>query len=166
MFQAKRAVQQSVARLSSSVTLACVIWSVVALAGTAQAQDRSSFRGRLSAVPIDFVTVLTTKGIGSFTAVLEGNTLTIAGTFEGMNARATVAHVHRGFKGLHGPSVFTLTVTNDTNGRISGSLTLTDADVQDLRSGRFYLQIHSEVNPDGHLRGWILDSDQQGDLND
>jgi hypothetical protein len=138
-----------------------LIW-IVALAAVAQAQDAGSdrFSGRLSAMPVDFVTVETTKGVGSFTAVLEGDALAITGTFEGMNAPATAAHVHRAFKGLRGPSLFTLTVTNETTGRVSGRLTLTAAQIEDLRTGRLYLQIHSAVNPDGHLRGWILDADQ------
>ena len=140
-----------------------VLTWIVVLAAVAHAQDvgtdRFSFRGRLSAVPVDFVTVETTRGVGSFTAVLEGDTLSIEGTFEGMNAPATAAHLHRAFKGLRGPSLFTLTVTNETTGRVTGRLTLTDAQIQDLRSGRLYVQIHTAVNPEGHLRGWILDVD-------
>jgi len=162
MHQTPRSVRRSTLR-SSSVTLACVMWSTIGLAGASAEQGGNSFRGRLSAVPIDFVSVLTTQGVGSFTAVLEGNRLHIDGTFEGLNSPVTAAHVHRAFKGLRGPSVFTLTVTNDTNGRVSGSLALTDAQLDDLRSGWLYVQIHTDVNPDGHLRGWILDADQ-GDL--
>ena len=89
------------------------MWSVIALPGASAEQEGNNFRGRLSAVPIDFITVLTTQGVGAFTAVLEGNMLRIDGTFEGLNSPATAAHVHRAFKGLRGPSVFTLTVTND-----------------------------------------------------
>ena len=104
------------------------------------------------------MSVLTTQGAGTFTATLEGNTLSIEGTFEGMNSPATVAHVRRAFKGLRGPSVFALAVANDTQGEFEGQLTLTAADIQDLRGDRLYVQIHSAVNPEGHLRGWILDS--------
>ena len=161
MYRAEYALGWSMTRLVSSGTLACVIWSVVVLVGTAHAQEGKRFGGRLSAVPIDFVTVLTTQGVGSFTATLKGHTLAISGTFEGLNSPATAAHVHRAFKGLRGPSVFTLTVANDTNGRISGKFTLTDAQVRDLRDGWLYVQIHSEVNPDGHLRGWILESESR-----
>ena len=149
--------------LSASVALACVMWSVIALAGASAEQGGNNFKGRLSAVPIDFVTVQTTQGVGAFTAVLEGNMLSIDGTFEGLNSPATAAHVHRAFKGLRGPSVFALTVTNDTHGRVLGNLTLTDTQLADLRTGWLYVQIHTDVNPDGHLRGWILDADQ-GDL--
>ena len=139
------------------------MWSVIALAGASAEQEGNNFRGRLSAVPIDFVTVLTTQGVGAFTAVLEGNRLSIDGAFERLNSPATAAHVHRAFKGLRGPSVFTLTVTNGTNGEVSGHLTLTDAQRDDLRNGWLYVQLHTDVNPNGHLRGWILDADQ-GDL--
>ena len=142
-----------------------VMSSVVALLHAAGEQAADSFRGRLSAVPIDFVSAPTTRGVGAFTARLEGDALTITGTFERMNSPATVAHVHRAPKGLRGPSVFPLTVTQDTDGLIEGTLSLTATDVEDLKGSRFYVQVHSTVNPDGHLRGWILEDDQ-GDLNE
>ena len=161
-----RSVWRRTSRFSTAVVLASGVMSGVgALLSAAGEQGAVSFRGRLSAVPIDFVTAPTTRGVGAFTARLEGDTLIIAGKFERMNAPATVAHVHRAPKGLRGPSVFTLTVTADTTGLIEGTLSLTAADVEDLRDGRFYVQIHSEAHPSGHLRGWILDVDQ-GDRND
>ena len=39
---------------------------------------------------------------------------------------------------------------------VAGALKLTNAQVEALKSGWYYVQIHTEVNPDGHLRGWLL----------
>jgi CHRD domain-containing protein len=120
------------------------------------AQRREVFEARLTAVPVDTVTVRTTTGSGSVTAVLDGNTLTLAGKFDGMNSPATVAHVHRARKGLRGPNVFDLTVTKATSGVIDATLKLTPTQIEELAKGWYYVQINTERNGDGHLRGWLL----------
>jgi hypothetical protein len=90
-------------------------------------------------------------------AVLAGNKLTISGSFEGLRSPATHAGIHIGpYKGIRGPAVHDLTVTQGTTGSISGSLDLTPSEVADLRNGRFYVQIDSERAPDGNLWGWLL----------
>ena len=114
------------------------------------------FTGRLSTVPVDPITVRTTAGSGTLTAVLAGSTLTINGKFDGLNSPATVAHVHRARRGLRGPTLFDLTVTKATSGTVGGTLKLNDAQIEALKSGWYYVQIHTEINPDGHLRGWLL----------
>jgi hypothetical protein len=89
-------------------------------------------------------------------ATLQGNKLTVSGTFEGMRSPATVAHLHRGPRGIPGPPIFELTVTKAASGSVNGSLDLTPAQVEDLRNGRVYVQVHSEGAPEGNLRGWLL----------
>ena len=130
---------------------AVVLWSV---ATSTQADE--TFKVRLSSVPIDAVTALTTTGSGSLTAVLAGNRLTLRGRFDGMNSPATVAHVHRAPRGLRGPNVWDLSVTKAQGGIVEGSITLTAGQIADLERGWYYVQIHTEKNPDGQLRGWLL----------
>ena len=132
--------------------------AVAMLLAGAQTELRGdeAFTGRLSTVPVDQVTVLTTAGSGTLTAVLAGSTLTINGKFDGLNSPATVAHVHRARRGLRGPTLFDLTVTKATSGTVGGTLKLNDAQIEALKSGWYYVQIHTEINPDGHLRGWLL----------
>jgi hypothetical protein len=64
--------------------------------------------------------------------------------------------VHRAPRGLRGPNVFDLTVTKATSGTVEGTVTLTNAQVEELRRGWYYVQIHTEKNADGQLRGWLL----------
>ncbi len=47
-------------------------------------------------LPVDTVTVRTIVGSGTATAVLEDNTLTVTGKFEGMNSPATIARISPG----------------------------------------------------------------------
>jgi len=120
------------------------------------AQRRERFSARLTSMPVDPVTARTTTGLGTATAVLEGNTLTITGTFDGMNSPATLAHVHRAAKGLRGPKILDLTVTKATSGTIQGTFKLTPMQIEELDKDRWYLQIDTEKNPEGQLRGWLI----------
>jgi hypothetical protein len=99
-------------------------------------------------------------GKGSATATLAGRTLTVNGSFEGLAAPATIARLHRGIaKGARGPALGDLTISQMPSGSLSGSVELTAAQVEDLRQGRLYIQIHSAkgVAPDGStLWGWLL----------
>jgi hypothetical protein len=52
-----------------------------------------------------------------------------------------------------------LTVTKAASGTLAGSLTLTPQQIEDLRAGKLYSQVHSEkgVEPDGStLWGWLV----------
>ena len=51
---------------------------------------------------------------------------------------------------------FTVEVTTDTNGKITGSLELDDAQRQALRNSEYYVQIHTENNTGGEIRGWLM----------
>jgi hypothetical protein len=120
------------------------------------AQAASKFRARLAPVPIDIVMQSAIAGRGTVTATLAGATLTIAGTFSDLKTPATVAKIHVGPKGIRGPAVLDLTVTKATSGTIAGTFELTPEQRDDLRSGRLYVQVHSEKAPDGNLWGWLL----------
>ena len=131
---------------------------LVAQAASAQTVEKSveTYKARLSVVPIDVSMMSTIAGSGSLTAVLTGKKLTLTGTFEGLRSPATVAQIHRGPKGIRGPAMFDLAVTKSTSGTVSGTLDLTPAQIEELRNGRLYVQIHSERAPDGNLWGWLL----------
>jgi CHRD domain-containing protein len=124
----------------------------------AQTAEKSpeTYKARLSVVPIDVSMQSTIAGSGSLTAALAGRKLTITGTFEGLRSPATLAQIHRGPKGMRGPAIFDLAVTKATSGTVSGTLDLSPAQIEDLRNGRMYVQIHSERAPDGNLWGWLL----------
>jgi hypothetical protein len=58
-----------------------------------------------------------------------------------------------------GNPLFDLTLTKTGDGKqgtLAGSFDLTAAQVDALKKGRFYIQVHSEGMPSGHLLGWIL----------
>ena len=121
----------------------------------ATAQDMNALHGRLSPLPVTSATVKTITGQGNITATLNGDTLTVSGSFEGMSSPATMAHIHLGPKAVPGPVILRLDVSAGSSGTVNGNLTLSPEQVRALHAESFYVQIHSETNPEGELRGWL-----------
>ncbi len=141
---------------TTMVVGAAILW----LGLSVRAQGGDQFRARLSPVPVEAATLAGTTGSGSVTAALTGARLTITGTFGGLRTPATVARVHNGMKGVRGPAMFDLTVSKATSGTIGGTLTLSPAQVRDLRNAKFYVQLHSEKAPEGNLWGWLVQQER------
>lgn len=80
----------------------------------------------------------------------------------------TAAHIHEAAAGSNGGVVFTLfdgTGSFEPGTPISGSLTLTPAEVATLRSGDYYVNIHTTDIASGEIRGQIGTFDHNGDYN-
>lgn len=122
-----------------------------------QAAAQQSFKVRLRPVPIEASTAANTIGAGEATAQLSGTKLTVRGSFAGLKGAATVARLHQGaVMGVRGPAIADVTVPAAPSGEFTAEVTLTAAQVEGLRQGQVYLQIHSETAPDGNLWGWLL----------
>jgi hypothetical protein len=129
------------------------IATIVALAAAAQ----QNFKVRLRPVPIEASTAPATTGAGEATAELDGRTLSLRGNFAGLQGAATAARLHQGpVMGVRGPPFADVTVPAATSGDFSAEVALTPAQIEALRQGRIYLQIHSASAPDGNLWGWVL----------
>jgi len=127
---------------------------------TSHAQSGDKFKGRLSPVPALGIAPAAVAGVGSASATLTGRKLAVTGSFEKTASPATAAHLCLGqITGARGECVFDLTVSKaaeGTSGMIAGNFDLTPEQVDALKKGRFYIQIHSEGAPNGHLLGWLL----------
>lgn len=141
--------------MRTTFTLSLVA-ALVCAASADAVQNTRLFKARLSAVPIDLTMRSVIAGSGTVTATLDGNKLTIMGTFEGLRSPATVARIHRGFRGVRGPAFADLKATAATSGTITGTIDLTPSQVTDLGKSLFYVQLHSEKAPDGNLWGWLM----------
>ena len=136
------------------------LWWANPLAG--QGGDKGDkYTARLGWVPTTGQDRANVTGKGTATATLSGTKLSISGTFEGLAAPATIAQLHRGVaKGARGPTMLAdLMITKATSGTISGSANLAPIDLDALKQGKLYIQVHSEkgVAPDGsNLWGWLL----------
>jgi len=141
--------------MKHKVAAALVAVVVLYPLGGANAQG-TTYKTRLSPVPLDAAMVGKVVGSGSVAATLTGSKLTVTGTFEGLSSPANAARVHKSPKaGVRGPAILDLKVSPGTSGTISGAFDLTAAQVQELEQGRYYIQLHSEKAPDGNLWGWL-----------
>ena len=78
--------------------------------------------------------------------------------FRGLSGLVTAVHVHNAPRARPGGVAFPIDIGDPpgTAGAIAATVTLSDAQAAELRAGRYYLQVHTETNPDGELRGWLL----------
>jgi alcohol dehydrogenase (cytochrome c) len=135
-----------------------------ALLGPQSVSAQEAYRARLSPMPVNAQTVRAITGVGQVRATLDGNRLTVTGEYRGMSTPATSAHVHLAAPTMAGPVAAPLQVTGGQAGQLSGSITLSAEQLAALRNESLYVQVHSEGNPNGELRGWIYDTDVIGEV--
>ncbi|MBI1225068.1 MAG: DUF4394 domain-containing protein [Bacteroidetes bacterium] len=118
------------------------------------------FRAHLSgANEYPFVTSLAD---GQVIAELNGNTLTVSGTFQGLESMATASHIHLGTAGTSGGVAFPLTYMLDASATSGvfmaedNTFTLTDDQVASLVNRDFYVNIHTMEHGGGEVRGQLM----------
>ncbi len=96
------------------------------------------------------------QGRGTVLATLDRNVFTIQGKFAGLSSPATQARLHIGnVMGGTGPAIGPLKIAQDKSGEISGTFTLTPAQVAGLKVGKLYVMLDSQSAPKGNLWGWF-----------
>jgi hypothetical protein len=105
-----------------------------------------------------------TTATGSVDFTLSGTELTVSGSFEGLSTpvepiAGTGVHLHSGYTGENGGVEITLN-PEITDGGTAGTFDETvelNADQLELLAARgMYVNIHTEANPSGELRGQVL----------
>jgi hypothetical protein len=142
------------------IALALIAISAATHSAPISAQTGDTYTARLGWVPTTPADRPNVIGKGSATGTLAGRKLTISGSFDGLAAPATVARLHQGIaKGARGSAIGDLTVTQGASGKLSGAIDLTADQVEALKQGKLYVQLHTGkgVPPDGStLWGWFL----------
>jgi CHRD domain len=142
---------------STARTLAFV--AAVALAGCASVRDKmpawmpGSGAIKVSLTGAEEVPPVSTqaKGSGSFRVTEDG---TLSGSVKSEGVQGTAAHIHRGAKGQNGPVIIPLTKDGDTYSVPEGRK-LTEAQMQDLKSGNLYVNVHSNTHKGGEIRAQL-----------
>jgi hypothetical protein len=150
--------------------IAALLFAVLLAAADITGQTGDKYTARLSMVPAaNAAQQANVAGKGAATGTLAGTRLTVTGSFEGLPAPATAARLHQGIaKGARGKAIADLTITKAAAGTISGTVNLTPEQIEALKVGKVYLQVHSErgipveqgkVQPEvdnSNLWGWFL----------
>ncbi|HUE64826.1 MAG TPA: CHRD domain-containing protein [Rhizomicrobium sp.] len=145
-------------KLATRLLLAVAAFGALAQAAAA-APATSAYESVLGPTPITHTSSATLTGDGAVVATLSGNTLNITGTFQGLSAPATDAHVMMGEGiGIPGEPILDLAAGQAASGDISGSFHLNRAQLAALKNGHLYIQVNSRIGPapGGNLWGWLL----------
>jgi hypothetical protein len=135
----------------------CMIAVTVAMLAAAAPAFAAGYDAELDPVPFDATTQADViDSIGNVTASLDGSTLTIHGSFSHMTSPATGASLRIGLaKGVPGDAVGALEASHAPDGTVSGSVKLSDAQMDALHRAALYVRVDSEKAPDGNLQGWL-----------
>jgi hypothetical protein len=99
-------------------------------------------------------------GTGTITVSYDPSTkqVTWQGTFSGLTGPATAAHIHGPAEPGKNAGVVVPLSKKDTpfTSPFQGSATLTDAQAADLMGGQYYVNIHTEANKGGEIRGQLM----------
>jgi CHRD domain len=126
--------------------------TTVAFAGPAFADKFKATLDGKSEVPPNASTGTGTADI-DYDAATKKLTWTL--TYSGLSGPAKAAH-------FHGPAEVgknagvELAIPNATVSPAQGSATLTDAQAADLEGGKLYVNVHTEANAGGEIRGQVM----------
>jgi hypothetical protein len=117
----------------------------------------AGYEAELDPVPFDEVNRADVIGsMGSLTATLDGNTLTVHGSFSNLTSPASGGSFRIGLaKGVPGDAIGSLTVSHARQGEVDGAIKLSAAQKAALEKQSLYIRIDSEKAPDGNLQGWL-----------
>ncbi len=94
------------------------------------------------------------KGTADVTYDTASKMMTWKVTYSGLTGPATMAHFHGPAEaGKNAPVVVPF---KDAASGAEGSATLTDAQAADLMAGKMYVNVHTEANKGGEIRGQVV----------
>jgi hypothetical protein len=124
--------------------------AVLMLAGPASAEKMKAVLDGASEVP---ATTSPGKGTADIDFDPATKKLSWKVTYSGLTGPATMAHFHGPAEAGKNAGV-AVPITPATSGT-EGSATLTDAQAADLMAGKYYVNVHTEANKGGEIRGQV-----------
>ncbi len=100
----------------------------------------------------------TSKGTGTFAGDLDTSTkvLSYTLTFDGLTGPATTAHIHGPAAKGANAGVVTPLGTGAPTSPVTGTATLTPDQIKDMAAGKYYVNVHTDANKSGEIRGSVL----------
>lgn len=127
------------------------------------AQSQNLFKAHLSGV--HEVPLVHNRGQGEVTLTVANSTITVTGSFEGLDSPVDTdigMHIHLGFAGQNGGVLLALNPSLDMDGR-GGDLLAADNTfpvssgfLDTLRRRQMYVNLHTVDHPNGAIRGQLL----------
>jgi hypothetical protein len=125
--------------------------AAVAFAGPAFAEKFKATLDGKSEVPPN-----TSAGTGNADIDYDATTKKLSWkvTYSGLSGPATAAHFHGPAEAGKNAGV-AVAIPGATSSPAEGSAVLTDAQAADLTSGKYYVNVHTQANPGGEIRGQV-----------
>lgn len=79
----------------------------------------------------------------------------VSGSVKTTGIEGIAAHIHVGAKGEAGPPIITLTKGADGTWTVPAGSKLTDEQWADFKSGKLYVNVHSDQHKPGEIRGQL-----------
>ena len=95
-----------------------------------------------------------TSASGSGTITVEDDR-SVKGKITTSGLKGTGAHIHEGAVGKNGPDIITLKKSSDNEWSVPGDAKLTDAQYDAYKAGNLYINVHSDANKSGEIRGQL-----------
>ena len=129
----------------------------VGLVACNQMSNQKTYKAELYAA--NEVPPVSGAGKGTAMLTLDPTTKQLSWTvkFSDLSGPATAAHIHgpAAVGANAGVAIPFDNVPKAASGEIKGSKVLTDAQIADLDAGKFYVNIHTEANKGGEIRGQV-----------
>ncbi len=130
--------------------------ALVTVSGCTSFEDRMGMNTPTFATTLAPGAGVASTGSGDGIATLDTKTNELGYTinYKGLSGPPTMAHIHGPAEpGSNAGVVVPLTIANAT--QLAGTVTLTEAQVADLYAGRYYVNIHTDANKGGEIRGQL-----------
>ncbi|MDH6300876.1 CHRD domain-containing protein [Polynucleobacter sphagniphilus] len=135
-----------IAHVLAKVVLGLCV-GVASLAASAQSM-KVTLTGSQEVPPV----MTSASGVGAIMVAPDGG---VSGTITTTGIEGTMAHIHEAPMGQNGPVIVPFAKTSDNVWTAPAGAKLTDAQLQSLKSGNLYLNVHSATNKPGEIRAQL-----------
>lgn len=158
----------TISRPKSFLWLAALIATAIL---TIDASAQQKFLANLSGLQEVPATSSTAKGVAVVTLNADETQASVTINYSGLSSAVTAAHIHgNAAPGQNAREIFTVGGASGASGTITATINLTKSQVGALRSQRLYFDVHTNIFPDGEIRGQIkrasMFADEDGDGRD